>query len=246
MRFDSEHVICSADRIPAQRPALREVLEHPFFTASMVPPSIPSSAHDIVPSWRNLTLTASRQNLVKIREAAMLQEQSVSDEEGPDSAQAVKSSSPALEKTSAAQQESEFRKAVQPGSPISVLLQSAKKPLIVAPRDNENLIKRLTASREQKSSEMLARKLKATNLNGIHEEKEGEKDNVAFMKRDYGRKTAVENQKARIVAQMAATLPSASPAATDDEVKDKLFKRSSIMQATSSRNRQVTGSSGSC
>ncbi|KAG8820902.1 Cell cycle serine/threonine-protein kinase cdc5/MSD2, partial [Serendipita sp. 401] len=138
---------------PAQRPSLREVLEHPFFTAGLVPASIPSSAHDIVPSFRNLTLANSRQNLVAIREAALLHDRP-SDEEEDDlySVQAAKSSPPPpVPNTSFAQQEHEFQKAVQPGSPISVLLHSAKQPLVVAPRDSENLIKRLTAARERET-----------------------------------------------------------------------------------------------
>lgn len=238
------YVDCGTHYSIAQRPSLRDVLEHPFFTASLVPPSIPSSAHDIVPAWRNLSVANSRQNLQNLREAALLGEQPQSDEEGPDSAQAVKSSSPALERTSAAQQEREFQNAVQPGSPISILLNSAKQPLVVAPRDSENLIKRLTASRERNSTDLLAKRA-VSGLKGIQEEKEREKDKVTFIKKDYGRKTAVENQKARIVAQMTATLPSASPVLTEDEGKEKDLKRSSTIQASSSGSRHVAGSSGS-
>ncbi|KAG8797390.1 Cell cycle serine/threonine-protein kinase cdc5/MSD2 [Serendipita sp. 398] len=223
---------------PAQRPSLREVLEHPFFTAGLVPASIPSSAHDIVPSFRNLTLANSRQNLVAIREAALLHDRP-SDEEEDDvySAQAAKSSPPPpVPNTSFAQQEHEFQKAVQPGSPISVLLHSAKQPLVVAPRDSENLIKRLTAARERETGALASSKRMTSGLKGIQEDKEGETDRVAFVKkpaREYGRSTVIENQKARIVAQMAGTLPSGSPAVTEDEGVGKSTKRQTSLSSSS-------------
>ncbi|KAG8835886.1 Cell cycle serine/threonine-protein kinase cdc5/MSD2 [Serendipita sp. 399] len=221
---------------PAQRPPLRDVLEHPFFTAGLIPASIPSSAQDIVPSFRNLTLANSRQNLLAIREAALLREQgSEEDEDAVDSAQAVKSSSPAVISTSAAQQERDFQKAVQPGSPISILLHSAKQPLVVAPRDSENLIKRLTAAREKEIGALTNSKRATTGLKGIHEEKEGETEGMAYLPKqpkEYGRSTVIENQKARIVAQMTATLPSASPAVTEDEGTGRVTRKQSQLSGS--------------
>lgn len=170
----------------------------------------------------------------------MLGEQPQSEEETPDSAQAVKSTSPALEKTSAAQQEREFQQAVQPGSPISILINSAKQPLVVAARDNEPLIKRLTASRERGSTELLTKRMMASSLKGIDEEKE---EAGSPSKKDANKKTTVENQKARIVAQMAATFPSVSPVLTEDEGKEK---RSSTLRSSSTASRQPTVSSGQC
>lgn len=223
---------------PSQRPGLREVLEHPFFTSSLVPASIPSTAHETAPLWRGLTLAASRKNLAALREAALLVDEP-EEEEGPDSAQAVAGSSPALTATSVAQQERDFQKAVQPGSPISVLLQSAKQPLVVAARDNENLIKRLTASRERDASAISSSRRPVAGLKGITEEKEPENDRVTALKRqprEFSRSTVVENQKARIVAQMTATLPASSSSGAEEDMKGK-----KSLAASSSGGRPVNG-----
>jgi cell cycle serine/threonine-protein kinase CDC5/MSD2 len=228
-------MLALSERFTAQRPTLREVLEHPFFTNGTVPPSIPSTAHDLVPVWHNLTATESHKNLLDVREAALLEEQAEeADEETPESAEAVTSTSPANNAPTVAQQEREFQKAVQPGSPISVLLQSAQQPLLVAPRDNENLIKRLTASRERDMGVLVGAKRANAGLRTI-QESGGERisKSIKTQVKESDRVTTVENQKARIVAQMAATLPSASP--DPEDLKRSKQARKALQSSSSGR-----------
>lgn len=222
---------------------MREVLEHPFFTEGMMPPSIPPSAHDLVPIWPNLTAAESRQNLLKIREAALLEEEADEEEESPESNDPAAATSAANVGPTVAQQERDFQKAVQPGSPISVLLQSAQQPLLVAPRDNENLIKRLTASRERETGALLSAKRANAGLRTI-QENGGVKPSTSIkpQAKDNDRVTTVENQKARIVAQMAATLPRSSPDPTDELKKGKQVKKT--LQPSSSGNRIAASGSG--
>jgi hypothetical protein len=230
------------DVFTAQRPTLREVLEHPFFTSGTMPPSIPSTAHDLVPVWHNLTAAESRKNLLDTREAALLGEQAEeAEEETPEPAEPAPSAAPAA---TVAQQEREFQKAVQPGSPISVLLQSAQQPLLVAPRDNENLIKRLTASRERDMGVLVGAKRANAGLSSIPEGGNGGEKisrSIKTQAKDSDRVTAVENQKARIVAQMSATLPSTSPD-PDDLKRSRQIKKA--LQTSSSGSRVVAGGSG--
>lgn len=226
---------------PAQRPSLREVLEHPFLIEGLVPSSIPSSAHDIAPSWKGLTPTSSRQNLLNLREAAHLNEEPDAGDESPNSAQAAASSSPNLAASSVVQQERDFQKAIQPGSPISVLLQSANQPFLMVHRDNESLIKKLTATRERETGELLNKRGPVA-LKSIKEGKELDKEGTKAVKIpliEPGKVTTVENQKARIVAQMTANFPTISPAVTDDEGKGKVVKRSSNLLQSSSSGRNV-------
>ena len=227
----------------AQRPTLSEVLEHPFFAEGTVPPSIPSTAHDLVPVWHNLTPAESRRNLLAVREAALLREQPEEAEEAePESPEAVTSTSPANIAPTVAQQEREFQRAVQPGSPISVLLQSAKQPLLVAPRDSEGLIKRLTTSRERDLDILSGAKRVNAGLRSI-QETGGEKvsKSIKVQARDYDRVTTVENQKARIVAQIAATLPSSLP--DPDELK-KSKQAKKALQSSASGSRAAASGAG--
>lgn len=106
--------------------------------------------------------------------------------------------------SSIAQQEKEFQKAVQPGSPISALLSSARQPLLMstnATRESPLLRKLQAAAPPGKSPGRAAR---ARGLQNIAEE-----DDVAGTRgprvraEDESRKKELESQKARIVAQMA-------------------------------------------
>ena len=106
--------------------------------------------------------------------------------------------------SSLAQQEREFQKAVQPGSPISALLSSARQPLMVAPggiigtsRGEPTLLRKLQAAKkEAATTKSPAKSLKASNrLQGISEEGGNQGEEVQMMKE-------LQSQKARIVAQM--------------------------------------------
>jgi hypothetical protein len=99
--------------------------------------------------------------------------------------------------SSIAQQEKEFQKAVQPGSPISALLSSARQPLLMGPNNNVNgardspLLRKLQAVKESP----LGRRPPMTGLNGIMADPVDEEARI--------RTKELEAQKARIVAQMA-------------------------------------------
>jgi cell cycle serine/threonine-protein kinase CDC5/MSD2 len=182
---------------------------------------------------------------MKLREAARLNEEPNVSDESPSSAQAAASSSPNLAASSVAQQERDFQKAVQPGSPISILIQSAKQPFLVAPRDTESLIKKLTAPRDRETGELL-NKRGSVALKSIKEGKEPERESTIPGKtrsNEHGKVTTVENQKARIVAQMTANFPSGSPAVTDDEGKAQDGRKAYTLQSSSSGRAIPTRSS---
>lgn len=98
--------------------------------------------------------------------------------------------------SSIAQQEKEFQKAVQPGSPISALLSSARQPLLMGPNNGNGvrdspLLRKLQAVKESP----LGRRPPMRGLNGIPEDPMDEENRI--------RTKELEAQKARIVAQMA-------------------------------------------
>lgn len=115
---------------PKKRPTLHQIIEHDFFTKGVFPPSIPTSAHEYPPNFSTITRQQSRTNYVRVRRAVLL------DAEDTDIGTVdVVDSGSQLDAATAQQQqkqEREFHKAVQPGSPISVLLRSAREPLLVS------------------------------------------------------------------------------------------------------------------
>lgn len=94
------------------------------------PPSIPISAHEYPPTFSSVTRQQSKANYTRIRRVALL------DAEGTEIRTVdIVDSGSQLDAATAQQQqkqEREFHKAVQPGSPISVLLRSAREPLLVS------------------------------------------------------------------------------------------------------------------
>ncbi|KAJ6539139.1 kinase-like domain-containing protein [Mycena capillaripes] len=107
---------------PQLRPTLLSIVGHEWFTMGPVPPYIPTSAHDAPPDWSNITRERSDNNLAKLKKYAGL------DGYEETAASADVESKPAA--STIARQEYEFQKAVQPGSPISALLSSARQPLV--------------------------------------------------------------------------------------------------------------------
>jgi cell cycle serine/threonine-protein kinase CDC5/MSD2 len=99
---------------------------------------------------------------------------------------------------SIADQEREFQKAVQPGSPISALLSSARQPLLVGPAQTREVplirkLQQVSSTANQGSSRERALPplpTARTALANIEEEAEDPK------------RREIESQKARIVAQM--------------------------------------------
>jgi len=189
-----------------------------------VPPYIPTSAHDGPPDFRHITRTASDANLKRLRKYTLFDvdfsQPSPPSAAGPSSgtgtAPSAKSAANVKNITiSIAQQEKEFQKAVQPGSPISALLSSARQPLLMTNSGaNGNvrespLLRKLQTVKESP----LGRRAVTRALDGTIEEREltGRRRPIAASSQDGDyeeeelrlRKKELEAQKARIVAQMA-------------------------------------------
>ncbi|EUC65454.1 Serine/Threonine kinase catalytic domain protein [Rhizoctonia solani AG-3 Rhs1AP] len=201
--------------VPEERPTLIEILEHPFFTQGIVPSHIPISAQDVAPSFRNVTRQASRANLRRLRALAGVPEDddpsiSMNTSIAPERRGIKTSTAP-----SAVQQEREFQKVINPGSPISALLSSARQPLLVAPHLDGSTPGQTHAGRQREQP--LYRKLAAAaaaqgtgaasiNPNGRGsalrplQEEEQEQEDLVPMRNN----RELESLKARIVAQMAA------------------------------------------
>ncbi|KAG6853353.1 hypothetical protein C0991_005027 [Blastosporella zonata] len=197
---------------PQERPTIHEIIEHLFFVNGTVPSYIPTSAHDAPPDFRSITRAQSHSNLRRLRRYALLDEDQVTSIAVP-----TAPASSAEHKTmtsSVAQQELEFQKAVQPGSPISALLSSARQPLLMANHGSQPgakketpLFRKLQAVKETPLRRLAMRR---TPMNQIEEE-DGLPIPVGFgrMREEHlieerrVRKKQLEAQKARIVAQMA-------------------------------------------
>ena len=204
----------------SQRPTLHEIVDHAFFTRGPVPSYIPTSAHDIVPDFRHITKAASDTNLRRLRKYSLLDTDyslptaSASSSALPASGSSGANNAFATSKSitsSIAQQEKEFQKAVQPGSPISALLSSARQPLLMGTAAGgaggvreSPLLRKLQAVKESP----LGRRTVTRGLNGVVEENgpqgrrrmdEGEQEEEELRLRT----KELEAQKARIVAQMA-------------------------------------------
>ena len=218
--------------IAERRPNLRDVLEHPFFTYGTVPAKLPSTAHDTPPDFRHITPSASRSNLAKLKNFALIDEADqisnslveLSSSEPPGTLSTAPSGAdisgkvrtiPAPASSGAlAQQEREFQKAVQPGSPISILLKSAQQPLLTASasagirNDSASLIKKLAATKTDGARTRNGlRGIAETPESGGEEPPEGFEIGLApglKSPRDTQRMRAVDNQKARLLAQMAS------------------------------------------
>jgi cell cycle serine/threonine-protein kinase CDC5/MSD2 len=119
--------------------------------------------------------------------------------------------------SSLTQQECEFQKAVQPGSPILVLLSSPRQPLMVAPGGigvvcgEPTLLHKLQATRKD-AAKSPAKALKATaRLQEIVEEGAAGAAAVYKKQGDTVQMKELQSQKARIIAQM---VPAQAPHST--------------------------------
>ncbi|EJF58353.1 Pkinase-domain-containing protein [Dichomitus squalens LYAD-421 SS1] len=223
---------------PSQRPTLHEIVDHPWFTAGTVPGYIPTSAHDAPPDFRHIARHMSEANLKRLRRAALLDDDQTTSIAVPSApsghsnvlannggGKGVRQASSSL-----AQQEKEFQKAIQPGSPISALLSSARQPLIVAAQANgtsqgqargeQPLLRKLQAAKEAAKSPPRSRTA-ARGLQGIVEE---------AYEDEYGarveelRKKELESQKARIVAQMVP-VPGSAPGSVFGDGEQEMMER---------------------
>ena len=205
-------------------------MEHPFFTYGTVPAKLPSTAHDTPPDFRHITPSVSRSNLAKLKKSALIDEADqisnslvdLSTSEplstapsGADISGKVRTIPAPASSGALAQQEREFQKAVQPGSPISILLKSAQQPLLTASasagirNDSVSLIKKLAATKTDgaRTRNGLRGIAETPESGGEEEPPEGFEIGLApglKSPRDTQRMRAVDNQKARLLAQMAS------------------------------------------
>jgi cell cycle serine/threonine-protein kinase CDC5/MSD2 len=168
------------------------------------------TAHDSAPDFRYISRNASQANFAMLRAQARLDEVTTITVPGATNSAAGSTMNASTKMKSSttstlAQQEKEFLKAVQPGSPISVLLRSARQPLVMSTSNTRDspLIRKLQAAKlDGKSSgrSPSCRGVKDVRLPGglgnINEEMD-EEELVEEL-----RKKELESQKARIVAQM--------------------------------------------
>ncbi|KAH9029985.1 kinase-like domain-containing protein [Lactarius pseudohatsudake] len=195
---------------PQERPSLHDIVDHAFFAHGIVPGYIPVSARDMPPDFRHLSPLVSQANLSRLRQACQLD-----GEVDPAAARDIEPPAPSASSASSlAQQEREFQKAVQPGSPISALLSSARQPLMVAPggvgvvRGEPTLLRKLQAAKKE-AVKSPAKTQKATRLQEIMEE-----GGAAYeMQGEEARTKELQSQKARIVAQM---VPAQVPRSTTE------------------------------
>jgi cell cycle serine/threonine-protein kinase CDC5/MSD2 len=198
---------------------LNQILDHAFFTQGIVPSYIPMSAHDTAPDFRHISRVVSDANLKRLRRNALLEDDQATRIAVPRPpvhahAHAAGPGAPLAKSVTStiAQQEKEFQRAVQPGSPISALLSSARQPLVMSTNTAREspLMRKLQAA--AKESPVRARGVRG--LQGIAEAEE-EEGAVRGRERgqEEGRNKELEAQKARIVAQMA-------PSGDDEAVVD--------------------------
>jgi len=206
---------------PNQRPTLVEIIASPFIDYGVVPSFVPLSAHDAPPDFRYITRPMSIVNLAKIKKAALLDDDQVTNIAVPSApsgnAQPDRATNPVT--SSIAQQEKEFQKAVQPGSPISALLSSARQPLVMSTTNTTKespLFRKLQTAKETKSSPL--RTVRSTRALGDIEEEEQEAPRGTREKNfDLQRQKELESQKARIVAQMAPVTGHAANQAEEEQ-----------------------------
>jgi len=191
---------------PSKRPTLHEIVDHLFFTEGTVPSRLPSTVHDSVPDFSHVSRSASKTNLASLRAKALLDDDNTQIAlPGAGDSKTQTGVNTTANASTLAQQEKEFLKAVQPGSPISALLSSARQPLVMGTNNNResSLIRKLQAARlEQKAAKQkspvhtTAGKMPG-GLGNINEEVDEVEEVAAEL-----RKKELESQKARIVAQM--------------------------------------------
>ncbi|KAI0247980.1 kinase-like domain-containing protein [Lactifluus subvellereus] len=203
---------------PQERPSLHNIVDHAFFTRGIVPGYIPVSARDMPPDFRHISSLVSQANLTRLRQTCQLDGEpapttSRNSEPPPPSASSASSS--------LAQQEREFQKAVQPGSPISALLSSARQPLMVAPaggttmRGEPTLLRKLQAAKKEAARSPAKANKPGGRLQGIVEE--GGAGDAFERREEEVRMKELQSQKARIVAQMVpAQMPNAPESPFED------------------------------
>ncbi|ODN75912.1 hypothetical protein L202_05897 [Cryptococcus amylolentus CBS 6039] len=192
---------------PDKRPTLDAILSHRWFLDGAFPAYIPASANDFAPDFRHVSSSQSRRNFAALCHKSKIGIAQSINVEPPRPRTAL---GPSI-----MQQERDFKNAVQPDSPISALLNSARQPLVQAPAGikEPSLLRKLSAASAAstlsparrgtagKENHDLGRKPAA--MERLGEESEEERAEEEQKPRP-GRENELAAQKARIVSQMAA------------------------------------------
>jgi hypothetical protein len=202
---------------PQERPTLHNIVDHAFFTRGTVPGFIPVSARDAPPNFRHISPLVSQANLARLRQTCHLHE-----EMAPNTSRNSEPPAPSAGSatSSLAQQEREFQKAVQPGSPISALLSSARQPLMVGPaggatiRGEPTLLRKLQAAKKEAARSPGKDNKVGSRLQEIAEE--GGPGDGFERREEEVRMKELQSQKARIVAQMVPVQASRVPSPFED------------------------------
>lgn len=230
---------------PEKRPTLDQIMTHPWFLDGAFPSIIPNTANDGPPDFSHLTPMQSRRNFEAVRRRAMGVEQV-----------ATPPTDKAALGPSIIAQERDFKSAVQPNSPISALLASARQPLVQAPGalHEPSLLRKLTASgahatlspRRGGSQRPVSSAVAGPGpssrpppMENLDEEDEGVEveEEKSPQRRGYAsgvRDREVAVQKARIASQMAAMRLSDSEAPTSSRGTPEDTRPSSRMLTPSS------------
>nr|XP_019014240.1 PLK/PLK1 protein kinase [Kwoniella pini CBS 10737]OCF53021.1 PLK/PLK1 protein kinase [Kwoniella pini CBS 10737] len=181
---------------PDERPPLEKILSHRWFLDGPFPAYIPASANDFAPDYRHLSASQSRRNF-----QAMCQKSKIG--VVPSLAPEVIARPRQPLGPSILQQERDFKNAVQPDSPISALITSARQPLVQAsaPIKEPSLLRKLSAAGA-------ASTLSPARRSALGKENHGGAEEVVEQQKERGydhavRERGLANQKARIVSEMA-------------------------------------------
>ncbi|WWC57830.1 uncharacterized protein I303_100365 [Kwoniella dejecticola CBS 10117] len=211
---------------PDERPPLDKILSHRWFVDGPFPAYIPASANDFAPDYRHLTTMQSRRNFQTLCQKSRIGVV-------PSLAPEVITRPRQPLGPSILQQERDFKNAVQPDSPISALLTSARQPLVQAsaPIKEPSLLRKLSAAGAASTLSPARRSAlgkenhggagagatagpgpssarKTTPMERVGEEEEEEEEVLVDQQKQRGydhavRERGLANQKARIVSEMA-------------------------------------------
>ncbi|OCF44225.1 PLK/PLK1 protein kinase [Kwoniella heveanensis CBS 569] len=202
---------------PDKRPTLEAILSHKWFFDGPFPSYIPASANDFAPDFSQISISTSRQNFQALCQKAKI---GAMPSLQPEPTRPRTALGPSI-----MQQERDFKNAVQPDSPISALLNSARQPLVQAPTaiKEPSLLRKLSAAgaastlsparksglgKENAPLPSSARRRHAMERVGEEEEEEDQEvvDQQPEQQKDHDqavRARELATQKARIVSQMA-------------------------------------------
>ncbi|CAK9787068.1 unnamed protein product [Cutaneotrichosporon oleaginosum] len=233
------------NRDPLERPTLDEILEHSWFHDGPFPSHVPVSANDGPPDFFNLNAAQSRRNFDNVHRRAAGQTETATPPQPP-RVEALG--------TSILAQQRDFKAAVEPGSPISALLNSARQPLVQAPAGTKNsaLLRKLneagaastlspgrrgTGQRVPASVSGPAPSSRPPAMDNVAEDAEEEEDEGV----DPGPETPerpgsgreLAQQKARIVSEMAQMRITDSDRGSDKEPPRKVLSEASVQPSSS-------------